>query len=141
MTREKATKRAMRILFIIYAVILVAETAFAVYGSSHHTVELLTVGFPQLMLILLLMDIPIFIILAVVVNAVKEVAIYQASYNKDKKRLTAILISFVFAVLTVLLFVFTSNSSSPTVNTIFYCGTIITAVATLVSFAVYGRSK
>lgn len=139
MTREKANKRTLQILFVAYIFIIVIEAAIAAYGLSHNALELLTVSFSDAMPILILVDIPLFIFIAIIANAVKEIVLYYNSYNKNTKALKWIIASSVLVAVTVTFFTLTSNSSDVTLNTVFYYGTIISAVATVISFVIYGR--
>lgn len=139
MTREKADKRTMQILFALYVLIIVIEAALAAYASSHNAIDLLTVGFPDAMMVLLLADIPLFVFIAIIANALKEIVLYYNSYNKNTRALRWIIASSVLVAVTVTFFTLTSNSSDVTLNTVFYYGTIISAVATVISFVIYGR--
>ena len=139
MTREKADKRTRQILFALYVLIIVIEAALAAYASSHNAIDLLTVGFPDAMMVLLLADIPLFIFIAIIANAVKEIVLYYNSYNKNTKALRWIIVSTLLVAVTVTFFTLTSNATDVTLNTVFYYGTIISAVATVISFVIYGR--
>ena len=138
MTREKANKRTLQILFALYVLIIVIEAALAAYASSHNAIDLLTVGFPDAMMVLLLADIPLFIFIAIIANAVKEIVLYYNSYNKNTKALRWIIVSTVLVAVTVTFFTLTSNATDVTLNTVFYYGTIISAVVTVISFVIYG---
>ena len=138
MTREKANKRTLQILFAAYIFIIVIEAAIAAYASSHNAIDLLTVGFPDAMFVLLLVDIPLFIFIAIIANAVKEIVLYCNSYNKNTKALKWIIASSVLVAVTVTFFTLTSNSTDVTLNTVFYYGTLIGAAATVISFVIYG---
>ena len=139
MTRQKSDKRTLQILFALYILIIIIEAALAAYGSSHNAIDLLTVSFPDAMLILLLADIPLFIFIAIIANAVKEIVLYYNSYNKNTKALRWIIASTVLVAVTVTLFTLTSNATDVILNTVFYYGTIISAVVTVISFVIYGR--
>lgn len=139
MTRQKSDKRTLQILFALYILIIIIEAALAAYGSSHNAIDLLTVSFSDAMLILLLADIPLFIFIAIIANAVKEIVLYYNSYNKNTKALRWIIASTVLVAVTVTLFTLTSNATDIILNTVFYYGTIIGAVATVISFVIYGR--
>lgn len=139
MTRQKSDKRTLQILFALYILIIIIEAALAAYGSSHNAIDLLTVSFSDAILILLLADIPLFIFIAIIANAVKEIVLYYNSYNKNTKALRWIIASTVLVAVTVTLFTLTSNATDVILNTVFYYGTIISAVVTVISFVIYGR--
>ena len=139
MTRQKSDKRTLQILFALYILIIIIEAALAAYGSSNNAIDLLTVSFSDAMLILLVADIPLFIFIAIIANAVKEIVLYYNSYNKNTKALRWIIASTVLVAVTVTLFTLTSNATDVILNTVFYYGTIIGAVATVISFVIYGR--
>ncbi|MBE6701048.1 MAG: hypothetical protein E7582_04075 [Ruminococcaceae bacterium] len=127
-------KRARIILLLIYLSILLGEIIFI--SSNHNNLGLMAIGFYEAFLIYLIMDIPIFVFIAILVNFIKETIAFR-KHKSSKNGLTLILSSFVTIIVSALLFVFTSNSVNPTINIILFYSTIISASVAIILFFIY----
>lgn len=136
---RKSFDRKIRIaLAVVYAVIILIEAALVLIGNSHNQMELLTVSFNffQLMVIFIVIDLPVFLLIAVTVSAIKEIALRMKG-ECDPALLKLSSTSVILTALTFALFVATSNTTSPELNGILYCLTLASALASATVFAVY----
>ncbi len=137
---RKSTDRRIRVaLAIIYLLIILTEVILIAIGNSHNQMELLTVSFsfPQLIGIVLIMDIPLFVSIAIAINAIKEIAYHLKSHEKGNTLLKLSSTSGVLLIITVMLFVATCNTVTAVLSDALYLLTLVFALSTVVVFAVY----
>ncbi len=143
MNRKEIEKRIRRVLIILFVAIIVLETAVLAIGTSRNDLELLTmpISFIDAMIIVLMMDIPLFLLVAILTAVTKEACLYSAlkkiNSNNDKKRFRLSAASAVLAVLTVMLYFTTSNTLSADLNDALFIATLILAAATVIVYIAY----
>ena len=139
MNRRDADKKTWTVIILIFAVIVALELLIFGTLSRHNALELLTVSldFINGLLLFLLIDLPIFIALAVVGHMIKELVLYRNSYKKSKGKATLITLASVFTFLSVALFFTTSNITNYILGDIFYFATLVSAALSVIFFAIY----
>lgn len=139
MDRKKTERKIRIILFAVYFLLFVIQLLFLAFGMSHNDMELLTVSlsFFEAVLVILLIDVPLFLFIAIFVSAIKELCIYYASGKEERLRLRLSAVSAILAILTVMLFFATNNTVSTALNEVLYLLTLLFACASATVFAIY----
>ena len=142
MNRIESNKKTNKIILIVFILILVLETVIAIYASKHNAFGLLAIGFPVSAVVLLIADIPIFVYITIVANAVKEIYLRHNSYKKDKISFAIIITALIFALISLVLFFVTNNVSNVIVNTVLYISTLVTVfVSTILLIAYFVKNR
>ncbi|MBR6632909.1 MAG: hypothetical protein IKL05_01255 [Clostridia bacterium] len=139
MNRKSVEKKIRKALIAFYVIIFLLEAVALWLIIPSNNMDLLTVSmsFPQVMGVVLLMDIPLFLFVAIIVTAIKEAVLYKNSYNKDKWRLKLSFASAGLTVITVMLWITTGNTSSADLGDALFIATLLFALASTLSFVIY----
>ncbi len=122
-------KKKNIILVVLYAFIVIAELVSIPYLDR---LGFYSIGFLNSFIIMLIIDIPIFVLIAIFASASSELVCYIKT-KSNKKQMRLITASAAFAVIAFLSFVFLNSVG----NGSLYPVTIISSLVSVVIFSVY----
>lgn len=139
MNRKAVENKIRKALIILYvtAFLLEAFVLWLIIPSNNLDILTVSFSFPQVLAILLVMNIPLFVFTAIIVNAVKEIVLWHNSYKKGKNLLKLSSASAVLVIITVMLWFATVNTVSADLGDALYISTLLSALASVTVFVIY----